>query len=193
MSRFLKITGWHIGHDHQRIGSINDDKKRVPDTAWINVYGVDEICGTQVYKRDAEGNIVKITEGNDTKRVLVAATRLKILQPHDADHDKKLDVAEWVVYGEASEWVDRIERMILDDRHAPAAPQPLKLNDRGAWTSGEDYDPLDVVSWPADASRLFLCLKGNRSTSDGVLANASYWCEVTALNALLTPTGGDSE
>ena len=69
----------------------------------------------------------------------------------------------------------------------------LELNDRGAWTSGEDYEPLDLVSWPADASKLFLCLKANRSTSDGVLANGAYWCEVTALKVLLTPAGGEDQ
>ena len=59
------------------------------------------------------------------------------------------------------------------------APEPRHaLTDRGEWTAGEDYVPLDYATKPGTTDT-YLCLAENKSSSAGVLSNASFWCPIT--------------
>ena len=57
-------------------------------------------------------------------------------------------------------------------------PEPArKLTDRGTWTSGEQYEQLDLVKHPTSAKR-FLALRASKSNSALVLNNEKFWCEL---------------
>ncbi len=77
---------------------------------------------------------------------------------------------------------------ILTEEHARKAvaaykaidlvEHPHRLVDRGEWTAGETYRPLDHVTKP-DTTTTVLCLAENKSSSPGVLSNDTLWCEIT--------------
>ena len=74
--------------------------------------------------------------------------------------------------------VAETEAETLLDKARAEAEKPHRLLDRGEWVSGESYAPLDYVTKPGTANT-YLCLAENKSSSAGVLANASFWCPIT--------------
>lgn len=89
------------------------------------------------------------------------------------------------VDGSADDWAEKISRArsaaAAADAVAAAAamePEGHRLTDRGEWTAGETYIPLDYVTKPGTANA-YLCLAENKSSSAGVLSNKSFWCPIT--------------
>ena len=70
---------------------------------------------------------------------------------------------------------------IAADR-SPPEPEPdpdhVPTRWRGTWAPGESYEQLDVAVHPDDVRRRFIALAASTSTSVGVLANRTFWCEL---------------
>lgn len=179
MARFLKVNA-----AHETRGSSNDTEAH--KDRWINIYTIDEICkGPGRTKLGSDGKPVMV----DNERVYVDRTALKIVHPYVDVVSRTVHVqhAEYYVDGDPEDWAATIEAAIAADRFPPEpeADDEIVLNDRGVWAAGETYVPLDLAADPDNTSRIYLCLKENKSTSSGALANTSYWCEVSALAAVL--------
>ena len=89
------------------------------------------------------------------------------------------------VDGSADDWAAKISQArsaaaAADAVAAAAALEPKgpRLTDRGEWTAGEDYVPLDYATKPGTTDT-YLCLAENKSSSAGVLSNTSFWCPIT--------------
>lgn len=110
------------------------------------------------------------------------------LRMHGGEHENR---PFWILAdGTAADVVQEIEAMRAAGAAADAAalaaalkpllvaPEPRHaLNERGVWTAGESYVPLDHVTHPDTAAGL-LCMANNKSSSAGVLANTKFWCRL---------------
>ena len=76
----------------------------------------------------------------------------------------------------AAERAARVDEALAIDAARVALKHPNRIIDRGAWVSGQDYEPLDYVT---DAGQGYLCQAANTSTSSAVLQNTTYWCKFT--------------
>ena len=177
MSRFLKIRGFHVGHQHSTSGSGDGlNPKEKPVTSFVNIYNIDEICdGTPIPRRDDAGEVVK---DEDDKPIFAPHVWLKMLHPFNtANSGDSYAIAYWIVEGDAQSWAARVEEAILADRRAlqPAEDGGLKITDRDVWRPGESYEPFDLVAHPDDVSKKLVALRPSQSTSPAVLTNSKFW------------------
>ncbi len=174
MARFLKVEAGHDSHDRTT--------KTTLKPRWINIYGIDEICAAG-QRFDLDENGKKKRNADDTDFIYIEQTALKVVHTEyrHSGSDAELYHAEYYVDGAPEDWAATIEAALAADRFPPPPPEQIILTDRGEWTSGETYVPYDLTTDPDNSSRRYLCLKENKSTSSGVLANTAYWCDVSAL------------
>ena len=174
--RYIELRGWRDGHSHR--DSTWHEETDTSIVTYLDIYTIDEICdGPALYERTEDGTIVRERDGGGKMQPVPAAgTTLKLL--HASTY--QWQVAQWIVYGTAADWVARIEAAILDDRRAlqPAEDDGLKITDRDVWRPGEAYAVLDLVAHPDDVSRRLLAVTASQSIDKTILANRKIWCEV---------------
>ena len=149
---------------------------------WFHVDSIDEICDTDPRPRlPAEGDGEKIP-----------MVFIRMHGGHSGGHPYWLEAD-----GTAAEVTASIVAMraagaatdaaalaeALKPLLAAPAPPPHAVNDRGEWTSGERYAPLDYVTHP-DTAAGHLCMASNKSSSAGVLANTKFWCRLDLPEAI---------
>lgn len=168
MARFLKV---HAGQE----SASDPDLQYTHRLRWINVYTIDEICqGPSRIAVDEDGKLILDSNG---KKTFVARTALKVVHAYTqpGHHNTKLEHADWYVDGDPSDWAKTIEAVIAADRFPPEPPGQMVLNDRGTWTAGESYVPLDVAKHP-DTDKTYINLKASTSSSSLALKNKEFWC-----------------
>lgn len=143
---------------------------------WIHVDSIDEICDGEPRRKNA---------GDDKSEIISPTVNIRM---HGGLRDGH---AYWLIAdGTAADVVQEIEAMraagaATDAAALAAALKPLlvapeprhALNERGVWTAGESYVPLDHVTHP-DTAAGHLCMANNKSSSAGVLANTKFWCRL---------------
>ena len=168
MSRFLKI----VKHS-------DDHPKPKFSTHWINVYQIDEICDWEPRLAvDDDGGFVYV-DGDQNKHVEVP--RVAVFWHYGGAYEPVH--ARYVTDGTAEDMLKTVADAIAADR-SPPEPEPdpdhVPTRWRGTWAPGESYEQLDVAAHPDDVRRRFIALAASTSTSVGVLANRTFWCELSS-------------